>query len=72
MSHFRDFWRPTLIDRLRYDGWREEGATTMGQRIKKKLEGILADHSAPALSEEALQEIQAVVDRADSRMSVAD
>ncbi len=69
MAHFREFWRPTLIDRLRYDGWVEEGATTMGQRSQKKLQAIIADHKPEALSADVLTEIKAVVDRAESRQS---
>lgn len=67
MAHFRDFWRPTLIDRLRYDGWVEEGATSMGERIKKKVQVILADHKPEQLSSGVLQGIQAVVNKAESR-----
>jgi trimethylamine---corrinoid protein Co-methyltransferase len=69
MAHFRDFWRPTLIDRLRYDGWLEEGATTMGQRNQKKVQGIIADHTPAQLPADVLQKIQAVVDRAEARES---
>ena len=64
MSHFRDYWRPTLIDRYRYDGWVEQGSTDMGQRTRTKLAGILADHRAPQLPADVLQQIRDVVDRA--------
>lgn len=67
IAHFREFWRPTLIDRWRYDNWVENGSTTMGDRIKAKLQGILADHKAEALPADVLQSIQAVVDRAENR-----
>jgi trimethylamine---corrinoid protein Co-methyltransferase len=70
MQHFRDFWRSSLIDRLRYDGWVDAGATSMGDKIKTKLEGILADHQVAELSAEVLQEIKAVVGREDARASV--
>jgi trimethylamine---corrinoid protein Co-methyltransferase len=67
MAHFREFWRPTLIDRWRYDNWVEEGSTTMGDRIKTKLEGILADHKAEPLPAAVLEDIQAIVGRAEQR-----
>jgi len=67
MAHFREFWRPTLITRLRYDAWREAGATTMGQRVRKKTQDLISNHEPEKLPAPVLAKIQAVVDRAEAR-----
>ncbi|CAA7600613.1 trimethylamine-corrinoid protein Co-methyltransferase [Acididesulfobacillus acetoxydans] len=67
MAHFRDFWAPTLINRLRYDGWKAEGSKTMGQRIREKTQNIINTHKPEKLPDEVLRQIQTVVDRAEAR-----
>jgi len=67
MSHFREFWAPTLISRLRYDAWVAEGSKSMGQRIKEMTQHIIDNHQPERLPAGVLAEIQAVVDRAEAR-----
>lgn len=67
MAHFREFWAPTLINRLRYDGWKAEGSKSMGQRVKEKTQDIINNHKPEKLSDNVLKKIQAIVDRAEAR-----
>ena len=67
MNHFREFWAPKLISRLRYDPWVAEGAKSMAQRVKEKTQDILSNHQPERLADGVLGEIQAVVDRAEAR-----
>ncbi|SHI13900.1 trimethylamine---corrinoid protein Co-methyltransferase [Desulfosporosinus lacus DSM 15449] len=67
MDHFREFWAPTLINRLRFDGWKAEGSKTMAQRVKEKTQDIINNHKPEQKSESVLKEIQAIVDRAEAR-----
>jgi len=67
MAHFRENWAPTLINRLRIDGWKAEGSKTMGQRAKEKCQDIINNHKPEQKSASVLAEIQAIVDRAEAR-----
>ncbi|HWQ40737.1 MAG TPA: trimethylamine methyltransferase family protein [Desulfosporosinus sp.] len=67
MANFRKFWAPTLINRLRYDGWKAEGSKSMGQRVKEKTQDIINNHKPEKLPDNVLKEIQAIVDRAEAR-----
>ncbi|KGK86535.1 trimethylamine methyltransferase [Desulfosporosinus sp. HMP52] len=67
MKHFWGFWAPTLINRLRYDGWKAEGSKPMAQRVKEKTQDIINNHKPEPKSESVLAEIQAIVDRAEAR-----
>jgi len=67
MAHFREFWAPTLINRLRIDGWKAEGSKTMAQRVKEKTQDIINNHKPELKPESVLKEIQAIVDRAEAR-----
>lgn len=67
MAHFREFWSSSLINRLRYDGWKAEGSKTMGQRVKEKTQDIINNHKPEPKPDHVLREIQAIVDRAEAR-----
>jgi trimethylamine--corrinoid protein Co-methyltransferase len=67
MAHFREFWNPTLISRMRYDNWEKAGAKSMGERANEKTKAVLADHTPAPLSDAVRGEIKAIVDRADAR-----
>ena len=64
----KETWFPTLINRMRHDGWKHQaGSSRMGERIKEKLHKILDEHEVPALSDDKLEEIQKIIDRAEAR-----
>jgi trimethylamine---corrinoid protein Co-methyltransferase len=44
--HTRDFWLPTLFDRIMHDRWQAGGARSLKQRIEEKTAGLRAE--APA------------------------
>lgn len=69
IKHFKsETWFPTLINRMRYNAWRDEaGGSTMGERIKQKLHYILENHKVPALPDDVLQKIDEIIARAEAR-----
>ena len=68
VERFRqEFWWPTVISRTRYDEWKMNGAKTLGQRVKEKTQQIINEHKAEPLPQPILDQIQAVVDRAETR-----
>ncbi len=68
LARFRqEFWWPTVISRMRYDEWKMHGSKTLGQRVKEKTQRIINEHQAEPLPQPILDQIQAVVDRAEAR-----
>lgn len=69
LEHFKtETWFPNLFNRMRYTGWKEEaGGTSMGDRVKEKVKDILANHEVPALPDEVLKELDAIIGRAEAR-----
>jgi trimethylamine--corrinoid protein Co-methyltransferase len=68
VSRFRkEFWWPTVISRMRYDEWKTCGSKTLGQRVKEKTQRIIGEHRPEPLPQPILDQIQAVVDRAEAR-----
>jgi trimethylamine--corrinoid protein Co-methyltransferase len=54
-------WRPTLIDRMRYDNWVEKGRQDMAARANERAREILAEHQVPPLPEAAEEVIAEVL-----------
>ncbi len=69
MKHFKtETWFPTLINRMRYDEWKNTtDKSTMGDRVKKKMLDILKHHEVPALPDEALKKIDEIIQKAEAR-----
>jgi trimethylamine--corrinoid protein Co-methyltransferase len=41
LDHIRDDWLPVLTDRQIFEKWAEAGSTTMEERVRERLLGIL-------------------------------
>jgi trimethylamine--corrinoid protein Co-methyltransferase len=61
LRHVREDWCPTLFDRLDFHRWAAQGATTLQERARRKVEAILVGHRAEPLSSAALEAIEAIV-----------
>ena len=54
-NHFKnESWMPDMMVRSAYDEWENQGAKDMAARIQDKLEDIVKNHQAPALSDKTL------------------
>jgi len=62
IEHFREDWFPELLDRNNFDGWMEKGATSMGERAKRKIEDILAAHTPESLEPKMEREIRTILE----------
>ncbi|ATW27047.1 trimethylamine methyltransferase family protein [Candidatus Formimonas warabiya] len=49
-NHFRDFWNPDLLNRVRHDTWRANGGFTLGEKANKKAKKLLAEYAPSPLS----------------------
>ncbi|HUT16104.1 MAG TPA: trimethylamine methyltransferase family protein [Anaerolineae bacterium] len=54
-------WRPTLIDRTRYEQWVEKGSKDIAARANERARQILDKHEVPPLAEAAEEEIARVL-----------
>lgn len=61
MQYFRENWRPDITNRQIYAKWKEKGATTLGQRARRKIQEILATHRPEPLAPDVEQQIGAIL-----------
>ena len=64
-----EIWHPTLMDRQNWVNWVESGTQTMHDRIRSRLQEILATHRPPPLTGDAAEKIQAVLEAAEARQN---
>jgi trimethylamine:corrinoid methyltransferase-like protein len=63
MDNFRTAqWIPEIIDRRQFDVWEASGSKDMRTRAGERAREILADHSVPALPDEAEAVIKDVLE----------
>jgi trimethylamine--corrinoid protein Co-methyltransferase len=56
-------WRPSVIDRMRYDRWKEAGRKDMTARANERARAILAEHKVPPLPKAGERVIAEVLER---------
>jgi trimethylamine--corrinoid protein Co-methyltransferase len=61
----KEFWFPKLISRERYDAWQAGGKKTMGDRVRARVDDILAKHRPPPLPKDVDAGIDKILSRAD-------
>jgi len=66
LSHYRERWYPTLIDRRGYEAWRAAGSTTLAQRAAARVEDLLGTAVPSPLEPDVERAVRAVVDRAEA------
>ena len=64
LSHFRDYWFPSLLDRQIRDRWLKRGGKPLGQRLNERVKEIIAEHRAPELSAEQSRKLREIMARA--------
>jgi len=68
-EHFKDqTWFPSLMNRMRYDGWRtKDNKSRMSERIKNKLHDILENYDTPKMPDDKQEEIDKILEKAEKR-----
>jgi len=61
---FQDFWYPSLLDRDRREQWLEQGGTTLGQRLRARVQEILKEARPQALDTGKAAQIQQILAQA--------
>lgn len=67
LTHFRERWYPTLIERDNYSNWLAKGGKTLGERAAERVEAILAEHKPEPLPKDVAQAVHAIVERAEAQ-----
>lgn len=63
-EHYRDqFWFPRLMDRSRHGEWEAAGRPTLGDRVRRQTQHLIATHRAPPLSDAVRMELDRLVNR---------
>jgi trimethylamine--corrinoid protein Co-methyltransferase len=55
--HFRDFWRPSLIDQSTHERWSADGSSTLLERVRARLDEIQAAGPAFTLDDAVLRRL---------------
>ena len=58
-NHVREEWRPTLLDRLDFHRWADQGSRTVKERANDKVKEIIASHRAESLPGEIVERLNA-------------
>ena len=64
-EHFRERWYPKLFERDNFEGWLAKGGQTLAERAAARVEIILADHQPDPLPEDKIQQLEAIIQRAE-------
>ncbi len=68
-EHWKEWFKPQLIDRSDWETWNAEGKKTMLDRVNEETEKLLNTYQPKPLDEKLAQEVRAVVEDADRRHS---
>jgi len=69
-NHFKESWYPRLFDRRMYQEWDDAGRPNALQSARQLAREIVANHQVPALADETLAGLQAILHEADVKAGV--
>ncbi len=70
MKWFREYWRPTLMERNSYEDWVASGKMTMKDRIIAKTRDLIANYEGPIgkVPPEANEALEDILEEAEARV----
>ncbi len=66
--HFRENWFPKLFDRSSYEIWKQNGSSTLGDRINTRVREILETHQPEGLPDDIKAKLAEIIARAEARI----
>jgi trimethylamine--corrinoid protein Co-methyltransferase len=66
-DHFKEWFRPTIIDRSNFETWKEGGSKTYQDRLEPEVDRILETHQPEPLDEKLTQEMKKIISLADKK-----
>lgn len=67
-KHFREHWKPELLDFNSYENWAENGSKTMVDRARERIKHILENHHPEPVTEEVRERLDAVLREAREKI----
>jgi trimethylamine--corrinoid protein Co-methyltransferase len=66
-DHWKEWFRPTIIDRSNYEVWSNSGSKTYNDRLEPEVDRILESHAPEPLDENIVQEMKKIINLADKK-----
>ncbi len=66
-DHWKEWFRPTIIDRSNFEVWSESGSKTYNDRLEPEVDRILETHEPDPLDENIVQEMKKIINLADKK-----
>ena len=66
-DHWKEWFRPTIIDRSNFEAWSEAGSKTYNDRLEPEVDRILESHAPEPLDENIVQEMKKIINLADNK-----
>ena len=66
-DHWKEWFRPTIIDRSNHEIWTESGSKTYNDRLELEVDRILETHEPEPLDEAIIQEMKKIINLADEK-----
>jgi trimethylamine--corrinoid protein Co-methyltransferase len=63
LKRFKDFWYPGFMDRSLRSTWLENGASTLEQRLNRKVREIISEHKPEPLDNEKKAAVQEILEK---------
>ncbi len=62
VNHFRERWLPGILDQSVYDVWKAEGSASLGDRLSKRVDEILAKHKPTPLPPDVKAKVHTILE----------
>jgi trimethylamine--corrinoid protein Co-methyltransferase len=66
-DHWKEWFRPTIIDRSNFEVWSDSGSKTYNDRLEPEVDRILESHAPEPLDENIVQEMKKIIHLADKK-----
>ena len=66
-DHWKEWFRPTIIDRSDFEIWSDSGSKTYNDRLESEVNRILESHAPEPLDENIVQEMKKIINLADNK-----
>jgi len=69
LRHYKERWRPELINRQSYERWNADGSLSLEKRTNKKVKEIIETYQNKQLPDSIIRQIKNITARAKERLS---
>ena len=66
-DHWKEWFRPTIIDRSNFEIWSEGGGKSYNERLEPEVDRILESHKPEPLDEKLIQEMKKIINLSDKK-----